>query len=205
MVTTKDKIKIEDNGGIHSDIGYRCDLLPATALNKIADNLVYINTDKVNSDLMLSCYVNKCLMNILNTRQSDDPWQCLLKAAGYALFAVDANNNKTTFAIAIITKKEVAQYLNVNTGVMITDLPALAILECAKVMYEGAKNHGPEENWRLLSANIHLNHAEAHIWQFLAGDKAENHLPHAAARLLMALETRLEPMGEKKVGLNGKV
>jgi hypothetical protein len=56
-------------------------------------------------------------------------------------------------------------------------------------MSEGAAKYG-EHNWQkgFPVADI-LNHALAHVFKYLSGDRAEDHLGHAAANLLMAIHT----------------
>ena len=54
-------------------------------------------------------------------------------------------------------------------------------------MGEGAEKYG-EQNWRGLPASNCLNHAIAHIFKHIAGDREEDHLGHAAANLLMACD-----------------
>jgi hypothetical protein len=67
-------------------------------------------------------------------------------------------------------------------------LPARAVLEVGRVFAEGSAKHGID-NWRLISRAEQLNHALQHILAELAGDTQDEHLAHAAARLLMAIET----------------
>jgi len=56
-------------------------------------------------------------------------------------------------------------------------------------MAEGAEKYG-DGNWEKgFPVNDILNHALAHIFSFLAGDQSEDHLGHAAANLLMAIDT----------------
>jgi hypothetical protein len=56
-------------------------------------------------------------------------------------------------------------------------------------MAEGAEKYG-EWNWQKgFPVNDILNHALAHIFNHLAGDRSEDHLGHAAANLLMAIHT----------------
>jgi hypothetical protein len=69
-------------------------------------------------------------------------------------------------------------------------LPPLATLAVAKVLAEGAAKYG-DNNWRKIPTGDHLNHAMIHVLAFLAGDTQDDHLQHAACRLLMALETEL--------------
>ena len=69
-------------------------------------------------------------------------------------------------------------------------LPATATLAVAGVLDHGEKKYGAD-NWRKISTNEHLNHAMIHAFAFLAGDKQDDHLEHAACRFLMALEMHL--------------
>ncbi len=67
-------------------------------------------------------------------------------------------------------------------------LPAAAVLSVAKILKHGADKYG-EENWRLIPRRDNLNHALIHVYAYLAGDRSDDHLEHAACRLLFALET----------------
>jgi hypothetical protein len=56
-------------------------------------------------------------------------------------------------------------------------------------MAEGAEKYG-EYNWQKgFPVNDILNHAIAHVYKHLSGDRTEDHLGHAAAGLLMAIHT----------------
>ena len=67
-------------------------------------------------------------------------------------------------------------------------LPALASLHIASILKYGAEKYG-DNNWRGLTVADHINHAITHILAFQVGDKSDDHLGHAACRMLMALET----------------
>ena len=63
-------------------------------------------------------------------------------------------------------------------------------------MAEGAAKYG-DNNWeRGFPINDILNHALAHVFKHLSGDRTEDHLGHAAANLLMAIHT--EAMNERR-------
>lgn len=70
-------------------------------------------------------------------------------------------------------------------------IPAKALLHVAGVMHEASCIY-PEDNWRGLTLKDHLNHAIAHVYEYLSGDRSEDHLGHAATRLLMAVEKTYE-------------
>lgn len=69
-------------------------------------------------------------------------------------------------------------------------IQARAVLEVAKVMEEGSKKYG-ENNWHKIPTKDHINHALIHLLAYLIGDEQEPHLPHAAWRVLAALEVEL--------------
>ena len=67
-------------------------------------------------------------------------------------------------------------------------LPPLAVMRVAHVLTDKAKIYG-KDNWRKIDRTDHLNHAAAHIFAFFSGDQSDDHLTHAACRILFALET----------------
>ena len=67
-------------------------------------------------------------------------------------------------------------------------LPPAALLVIARVLKDGAETHG-DETWRQVPRSVHLNHALTHLLAHSAGDTSDEHLAHAATRLLFALET----------------
>ncbi len=71
-----------------------------------------------------------------------------------------------------------------------------AMLEQGEILGKGAAKYG-EYNWKKLSIDELLNHAEVHILAWRAGDRTDNHLGHAACRLLMARTLEME---EEKAG-----
>ncbi len=75
-------------------------------------------------------------------------------------------------------------------------LPAKSLLHIANILDAGAKKYGAN-NWRGLPAEDHINHALVHILAHEAGDTQDDHLGHAACRMLMALETYLNSTGDK--------
>jgi hypothetical protein len=61
----------------------------------------------------------------------------------------------------------------------------------AQVLHLGAVKYG-ENNWRGIPVSDHLNHALIHIYAYLSGDTQDNHLGHAACRMMMAHEQALK-------------
>ena len=70
-------------------------------------------------------------------------------------------------------------------------LPAHAVLAVAAVLKHGADKYG-ENNWRKITVADNLNHAMTHIFAYLAGDEQDDHLEHAACRILFALDLKRE-------------
>jgi hypothetical protein len=56
-------------------------------------------------------------------------------------------------------------------------------------MRDGVATH-PDNEWVRRSVDYHLVRAEQHLRQLHDGSQAEDHLAHAATRLLMALTLR---------------
>ena len=66
-------------------------------------------------------------------------------------------------------------------------LPPRALLEVAAILKTGAEKYG-DNNWRAIPQHEHISHALTHLLCHQAGDTQDDHLGHAACRLLMALE-----------------
>lgn len=62
------------------------------------------------------------------------------------------------------------------------------IFEIAKVLKEGAEKY-QTNNWRLVPAEQHVNHAITHYLAHKAGDTQDSHLTHCICRLMMAYAT----------------
>ena len=59
----------------------------------------------------------------------------------------------------------------------------------ADVMRDGVAKH-PDNEWTRRSIEYHLGRAEEHLRLLRDGEQLEDHLAHAATRLLMALTLR---------------
>jgi hypothetical protein len=64
-----------------------------------------------------------------------------------------------------------------------------AIMEVERVLQAGEVKY-PNEKWRTQGWREHIAHAMTHLLQLNDGILGEDHLAHAACRLLMALEKR---------------
>ena len=65
----------------------------------------------------------------------------------------------------------------------------IGLREVARTCAEGAAKYS-DYNWeRGMPVHDLLNHAIAHVYQFLSGDRSEPHLPHAAWNLLAAIHS----------------
>jgi hypothetical protein len=59
----------------------------------------------------------------------------------------------------------------------------------AAVMSNGERTH-PTGDWSRCSAQHHIHRAHKHLQAWFEGDQTEDHVSHAATRLLMALTLR---------------
>lgn len=70
-------------------------------------------------------------------------------------------------------------------------IDAKALLKIAQVHKQGGDKYG-DTNWRGIPVNDHINHALVHIYAHLAGDTSDDHLSHAATRMIFALAQELD-------------
>lgn len=72
-------------------------------------------------------------------------------------------------------------------------LPTSSVFAAAMVARQGADKYGEtlnNRNYTKIPCESHLNHAIAHIYAYLAGDKSDDHLAHAIVRLMFAYDTK---------------
>ena len=72
---------------------------------------------------------------------------------------------------------------------MTPDAFTQALEVIAQVMRDGVATH-PDNEWVRRSIDYHLARAEEHLRLLHDGDQREDHVAHAATRLLMALTLR---------------
>lgn len=70
-----------------------------------------------------------------------------------------------------------------------TTMPLTALSMLSKLQRLGDEKYGAH-NWRSIPEQDHINHAFAHMLGHCTGDRTEDHLLHAAWRLVAALEVR---------------
>jgi hypothetical protein len=87
-----------------------------------------------------------------------------------------------------------------DIGVRYDLLPPNALEALGKLAHEGAEKYGKEQanglksswdNLKAIPIDSHVNHAVNHIVKWLIGDESEDHLTHAAFRLMVAKELLL--------------
>lgn len=77
-------------------------------------------------------------------------------------------------------------------------IPPKAIMEVGKVRYIGFTELGYDDlNYKLIPLEDHIGRALTHLYAYLAGDTSNDHLSHAACRVLFALEMDIEKRGER--------
>jgi len=72
-----------------------------------------------------------------------------------------------------------------------TSLDPHALFRVAATAASGDVKYGVD-NWRGISERDHINHALTHIYAHLADDTSDDHLAHAACRMLMALAIQIQ-------------
>lgn len=69
-------------------------------------------------------------------------------------------------------------------------IPPEVLERMARIFDYGAKRYEPD-NWKLIGTNDHINHVFTHLIAFRLGDTSDDHLGHAAWRLLAAYWTAM--------------
>lgn len=70
-----------------------------------------------------------------------------------------------------------------------TTMPLRALAELSKLQHQGDAKYGAH-NWRKIPESDHINHAFAHLLAHSLGDTSDDHLVHAAWRLLAAIDVQ---------------
>jgi hypothetical protein len=103
------------------------------------------------------------------------------------LVLADAHTSRLIGALA---EPEESTSPDTTTGERLAMEPFTKALEIvARVMRDGAATH-PDNDWVRRSPEYHLGRAEEHLRLWRDGDQLQDHVSHAATRLLMALTLR---------------
>jgi len=73
-------------------------------------------------------------------------------------------------------------------------LAILVVLEQGAAKYDATPG---EQNWRKIPVAEHVDHARAHIYLWLDGDRSEPHLVHASCRLAFAAAMMMDEKDPK--------
>lgn len=80
-------------------------------------------------------------------------------------------------------------------------MPMQALYKIGILLKHGMQKYG-KNNWRRIPHRSHINHAFIHLVAHIAGDTQDDHLTHAATRLMFAIETKddrpYDKVGRKK-------
>jgi hypothetical protein len=71
-------------------------------------------------------------------------------------------------------------------------LPPSALLRVTEILKKGVEVYGVD-NWKKINPRLHVGRALVHMLKWMEGkDCSEDHLSHAATRLLFALDLQLD-------------
>jgi hypothetical protein len=73
----------------------------------------------------------------------------------------------------------------------------MALLKLAEVMQIGADRY-ERDNWKKIDAESHWNHLIIHLMAWKTGDKQDDHLGHAMARMMMLFTMANEEENKNK-------
>ena len=120
----------------------------------------------------------------------EDVWKDYFNNTEKDLLHDSSNSERTDIWNSASSDAETVTYANgaseSKTELRFDLIPPDEIATIAKVLGQGAIKYG-EDNWKALPTWTHLNHALQHIFAFLANDKSDDHLSHAATRLIFAM------------------
>lgn len=167
------------------------------------DYVVSKNKGHVRGDVLVDDYVKNLLKfdghRILFTRRHNaaESDGAFIRADNWASVVYNIRMLETQAVVAGLSKTE--PIITGESGGKqsalrydFTLFDPLALFSVANVLHEGAERYG-RWNWRRITLNDNLNHALSHIFAYLAGDRQDDHLSHAACRLLFALSLHITP------------
>lgn len=76
--------------------------------------------------------------------------------------------------------------------------PWLGAIAVSRVIGEGLEKYG-KDNWRGIPNDDHVHKALIHLVSYYSGDRSDDHIEHAACRLLMALDAMANPARNRQL------
>jgi hypothetical protein len=186
------KVHTNEMGAQQSDVDYDFTCLDKVAMSRIAirigkSGLNVISPHSISMIRDVAEHLNTVLIHIYSEQNEAS----LCSAAVFALAAKEREING-------YDPVSVFDPLPTDFGFACT--PPKALFAVAKILHRGAKKYG-KDNWRGISVQENLNHAEGHIRAWLAGDGSDDHLGNVCCRTIFALAVYLQggPIKQKKV------
>jgi len=80
-------------------------------------------------------------------------------------------------------------------------IPPKAIIALAEIRYKAIHEYGyPEDNYKLMSIKTHVGRAMGHLTAYMDGDRSNDHLRNALARLSFAVQLEREGRSYDDIG-----
>ena len=182
---TIEEIRPDIDGNVYFDHTCRDDL--GHIYGWYGDQLESVEEEKEMKPIIKDCECFDGTGRCLGTREMDP---C---SESYC----PRNNKKQTKSLVKGVEPDAPVVVNENGGKQSDSpyafhmLPVSSVLAAAEVCAYGAKKYGEtigNKNYTKIPTEEHINHAIAHMYAYLAGDRQDSHLPHAIVRCMFAYD-----------------